>query len=787
MNQTIHILKLLLGWPISFLALFFLFKTFSPKTESIFQHIHSINGLFLFFGILCFLFYFFVRALLWQYILKEKEHFLPFKESTFLWEMSEFKRFVPGNIWSLFGRMVSFSQKNVSKKTVFSAMVLENGLFLLSCLIVSIPSLPFVTHRLLLVPSGFQTSAKIFIITLTLIFIFSQPLIRLSKLRIFSFLQSFILLFKPLINLKLLTFSILYIVFFGMGTFFTISSIVSLHPYYLLTFISFFIFSFLAGFLSFITPSGLGVREAVTAYGLSFFIPPSIAAIAAIFARIVLVGTEVLFLGVVALWKYSKSTTVTYIEQFFKKYSREVLLSSFVFLYITYFTFTSFLRFENFYTGRFDLGNMDQTVWNTTQGRIFELTNPNGTEIISRLSFHADYILVLISPLYLIWSDPRMLLLLQTIILASGAFFVYLLAKKILQNKTVALIFSLLYLLNPYIHHTNLYDFHSVTLATTFLLGTFYFLLSNRYIWFLIFLLLSALTKEHIWIITGLIGAFLFLRASHKRKLGLIIFVLSALTFYYLVWHAIPASYGGSHFALEYYSDFGVTPTSIVRNIFLSPLTILQTFLQEERVYYLYQLFLPLGFLPLLSPFTLLFASPDLFINLLSNNKQLYQIYYQYSATITPFLFISAIFGVKTILKFFPQIPHQLVTCYLLFVTCYSAYLFGPLPGAKKPNIDMFVKPAANKDIINKTLAQIPENKKVAATNNLGAHLTHRQYLFTVPVGMKSADIIAFLLGDVHAQPSPQAQEEMVVELKNNPNYKILAELDNFIVFEKIQ
>jgi uncharacterized membrane protein len=54
---------------------------------------------------------------------------------------------------------------------------------------------------------------------------------------------------------------------------------------------------------------------------------------------------------------------------------------------------------------------MDQTVWNTIHGRIFQLTDPNGTTNISRLAFHADLILVLISPLYLIWSSPEMLLL----------------------------------------------------------------------------------------------------------------------------------------------------------------------------------------------------------------------------------------------------------------------------------------------------------------------------------------------------------------------------------------
>src|SRR5471030_1082211 len=98
---------------------------------------------------------------------------------------------------------------------------------------------------------------------------------------------------------------------------------------------------------------------------------------------------------------------------FIKKHRYAITLTVLIALYIAYFTFASFLRYDSFFTGRFDLGNMDQTVWNTIHGRIFQLTDPDGTNIISRLSIHADFLLIFISPLYLLWSDPRMLLLLQ--------------------------------------------------------------------------------------------------------------------------------------------------------------------------------------------------------------------------------------------------------------------------------------------------------------------------------------------------------------------------------------
>src|ERR1035437_10917904 len=120
---------------------------------------------------------------------------------------------------------------------------------------------------------------------------------------------------------------------------------------------------------------------------------------------------------------------------FIKKHRYAITLVVFITLYAAYFTTASFLRYDNFFTGRFDLGNMDQTVWNTIHGRIFQATDPNGTTNISRLAFHADFILILISPLYLIWSSPEMLLLLQSVVLGIGALFVFAISMSILKNK----------------------------------------------------------------------------------------------------------------------------------------------------------------------------------------------------------------------------------------------------------------------------------------------------------------------------------------------------------------
>lgn len=461
----------------------------------------------------------------------------------------------------------------------------------------------------------------------------------------------------------------------------------------------------------------------------------------------------------------------------------EFFLCLFIAAYILYFTTASFLRHKNFFTGKFDLGNMDQVVWNTINGRIFMVSNEDGAGLVSRLGSHADLILILISPLYLLWNDPRMLLLLQTVVLALGSIFVYLIARHVLQNKNISLLFSFLFLLNPNVQFSNLYDFHAVTLATTFLLGAFYYLIKKKYKMFFLFAIFSGLTKEQVWAIIALMG--LYIAFINKRKfLGIGTFVVCIFLSFTLISYVIPQARGGQHFAVEFYQNFGNSPIEIIKNIIISPQKTIFTITQEGQRRFLYQIFFPLGYLSLISPIFIIFALPDLMVDLLSKNAQLHQIYYHYTATITPFIFISAMYGIKKVRDMIPRL-YPLVIIYMFSVSIYSAYSFGPLYFSKKPNIDMFVKQNQDRKIIREVLLTIPQGAAVASTNNLGAHLSHREVLYTIPNGVDKSEYVALLLNDWAAAPSPKAQKKMAEDLKNNNQYKVLFEKKDFILFKK--
>lgn len=787
-NKLISLSRFFIGWPVSVISIFFIVKLIYSSSPDI-AKLENLNYFYLVISVILFLIYFFLRGVLWYEIVKIKGNKLSFKKSVYYWQISELKRYTPGNIWSFLSRATLFTKDNLTKKNLLLSLITEGILLVISGYVLSYFYLSDLFKNQLITYFLFLIS----ILTI-LIYTFSNYILKTQTEKVRKFLAFVFFDNSPSVNFKLILTSILTFVSFGFASFFSAISITYIDLHNLPVLVSLFIFSFLIGYISIVTPMGLGVREAITTAGLSKFTSLPVAGIISIFSRIVLILSELIFLFFSYLSNKLENKITKKTGEYVQKNKFFILLLVFIFIYILYFTGATFLRYDNFFSGRFDLGNMDQTVWNTVHGRIFKLTDPDGTNIISRLSIHADFILILISPLYFIWQNPKMLLLLQSVVLAFGALFVYLIAKEISKNKKFSLIISICYLLNPALQFTNLYDFHGITLATTFLLGAFYFLVKKRNVLLVIFLLLAASTKEEIWIYFSIFGIAIAIRQFIKRKsitdykeLLFTVFLIFTgfFMFYEFIWKIIPYFRGGDHFALSYYSDFGGSATAITKNILFNPVKILTTVFHKDNLTYFFELFGPLGFIPLIGLPFLFFAAPDFAVNLLSSNLQLHQIYYQYSAALTPFIFIAAMFGAKFVNLKIKRISLTAISLFMLISTLSFQYFIGPLPFSLKPNIDMFSKQLTYANEINDFIESIPTRYSIAATNNLGSHLSHRQNIYTIPVGINKADVILFLLNDPFAQPSPKAQKQMAENMETDKNYVQVYKKDDFIVFEK--
>ena len=396
------------------------------------------------------------------------------------------------------------------------------------------------------------------------------------------------------------------------------------------------------------------------------------------------------------------------------KYKYQILLWLSIIFFIILFSYLSIKRYRTLNSYYYDLGIMNQVVYNTSRGRFLEMTNQDLKKNVSRLAIHFDPILAVFAPFYKLYEGPEVLLIGQVMISGLGALAVFLISQKVLKKNPISLIFALSYLFYFAVQRAALFDFHAVALATTFFLFALYFNLMKKNNWYYVFIFLSLMTKEHVGLVVFFLGIYLFFIKKEKRT-GIITAILGIIFFFTTVYLIIPYFRGGEHFAAGYFIDIKTRLTAILNNGFN----------------YIALMIGPL-FYSLFSPLTLLISLPEWAINILSINSNQRSIYFHYNSIIVAFLFYSLILGYK---NFDKKIKNKIIKgIYILFfisINIYSVYLYNPLPFfVKQPvnyrEIDK-IKNESIKFWVNKLK---DENIKVATTPKLAPFFTNRQYYY---------------------------------------------------------
>ncbi len=327
------------------------------------------------------------------------------------------------------------------------------------------------------------------------------------------------------------------------------------------------------------------------------------------------------------------------------------LLILIMLVYMVDMCYQAILRYETFKAGAFDLGNMDQVLWNTIHGRFFQFTNQaiDWYGPPTRLAIHFEPIILPLSLLYAFHADPRILLVFQTLALGSGALPVFLLTRRYIPEWPIfAALMATAYLLSPALLGLNIFDFHPVSLATPLLLYAILALTYKHYVWFLIACVLACMCKEDIPLAVALLGILLIWKYKLPR-LGTALIIggllWSFLAFKFIIPHFYPGVQANNYWYR--YEALGSSPGAAVANLVFHPWLLFTTFFTMDRFYYLVGLARSVGFLPLLAPEWLLPALPSLAVNLLSTDPLLYSGVYHYNAAIIPFVMLSAIHGTR--------------------------------------------------------------------------------------------------------------------------------------------
>lgn len=487
---------------------------------------------------------------------------------------------------------------------------------------------------------------------------------------------------------------------------------------------------------------------------------------------------------------------VNKIDGWFVKYPKFLkglifFLFSFYFLLFSYLSITKHLSLHSTYL---DLGLESQIVWNTSKGRFLETSFGHEGSLISALSFHVSPISALLSPFYWIWSDPITLLLLQTFVLSLGGLPVYWLALKVTESPLVSLVLLSSYFLYPPLQYSNLSDFHPQTLSTTILLFSFWFLFNKDFRKFYLTVLLGLFVKENIALVFSLLSFYVIFGMREVKK-GAVLLIVSLFWFVFSVYLIMPSLSGGSMGAFSRYEYLGKTPLEAVWTLLSRPFLGFQLLFITAKVKYIFHLLVSVGFLSLLAPGYLLLSASELFLNLFSSYNPQWQVKFHYTAAVTPFIFISSIFGIRKLLNFFNNRNFKgsiyLVSFYLIFVAFSWNMIHSPSPINYKFDRLLFAQSTTSRQII-KILREIPPEASVSAMNNLGPHLSTRRYLYNFPTNFELADFVIidpkmpYESFDL-AQVKVEQLENYLKVLKDGKTYRQTVNLERLSVFKRVK
>jgi uncharacterized membrane protein len=316
-------------------------------------------------------------------------------------------------------------------------------------------------------------------------------------------------------------------------------------------------------------------------------------------------------------------------------------------LFALTFGWLSLQRHAAFETNGFDLGNVNQALWNTAHGRFLQFTNM--APVDSRLALHVEPILLLLVPFYWLVPDgPRFLLAGQAVVVGLGAWPLFLIARRRL-GPTAGLMMGLAYLLLPTLESAVLYDFHAVTLAPTFLLFAVNFVDVRRWSGYILFSLLAAACKEEMGLTVAMLGLFIALWRRHWRIGGLTL--LAGLAWFWLAVFVVQPRFSpvGSNVQLDRYLWLGDSPGAVLATFVRQPgLVWDHVWNQANLAGYLGGLLWPTAWLSLLAPLAWLPALPSLAVNLLSDNPFTWRLEsFHYGAPLAPFVLLATVFGAE--------------------------------------------------------------------------------------------------------------------------------------------
>ncbi|OCQ97876.1 hypothetical protein BCD67_01725 [Oscillatoriales cyanobacterium USR001] len=317
-------------------------------------------------------------------------------------------------------------------------------------------------------------------------------------------------------------------------------------------------------------------------------------------------------------------------------------------------------RYYNFYAS-YDQGIFNQVFWNGTHGRMFEssLSSALSTNVVHdrqlpevfyyRLGQHFTPALILWLPIYALFPSPVTLTVLQVTLVTAAGLVLYALARHYLAPQLSAAIAISFYCANAVIGPT-LGNFHDICQIPLYVFSLLLAMEKRRWRIFAIFAVLILAVREDAGITLFGVGFYMICSRRYPRT-GL---VVCALSFGYIValTNLIMPLFSADiseRFMMERFGQYAegdrASTLQILWGMISNPLRLLgELFTPFDRTLkYLLAQWLPLAFIPAISPASWAIAGFPLLKLFLGKGESVLAINIRYAMTVVPGLFYGAI------------------------------------------------------------------------------------------------------------------------------------------------
>jgi len=403
-----------------------------------------------------------------------------------------------------------------------------------------------------------------------------------------------------------------------------------------------------------------------------------------------------------------------------------------ILLFGSLYSFIAITKYMHYQTG-LDLAIYIQSMWFYTHFKLpFVTLYPTFGDLV--WADHFSPSMMLFTPFYFLWKDPRMLLILQSFIFVAGAYPIYRFAKEKLVNHFLALAFPFVFLTYFGVQFPLTFDFHVGTMAASFMAWIFWAIHKEKWKTVVILCVIASGFKEDMPLYVAAFSLYLIC-TRRNWKLGFVMLPLS-LGYAYLVTKQIMPSLAhnaAKTFSLSY---FTLRP-DYLWSVFFNSSIKLQTMLFS---------FGDVLFLPFLSGVFLLLPFAHFFVNFSNPDfPGRWGIYLHYRGYSASLMLYGAILGYTFLMRRKPTIfavsKAKIILGVLLITNAllFDVLLHLPLNVLGKQQFYYQESWIHDNDEVIK---RIPADAYVLTINNLAPQVAFRKNIFYYPQNIEKADYI---------------------------------------------